>query len=516
MLCAGMAAVMLCPAVLAEGPATYNPFEMQVDTAEGYTEPSPAATAGSGGTVNPFEGASSGGTGFGSANANITAEELFGDNANTGTLNTAATQAPAATSNPFASDDAGGAVSTDAVNPIQPQPVATQTPSDTGSSNPFGVSTQATAAPAATATPLPNGASYNPFLSAQEAPAEALPAGTVMFVSVASTKLRTKAAENSGVISTVYFGQQLNATATQGDWAQVQSPNGKTAFCLLSDLTNSDPNTLSKTMYAQLNVTPVYKAPSQKMGRVRSLKKGDTVTMLAITSDGLWARVTDGTNYGFVPSIYLDDALPAEGTPVWCQAGSTAVMVNPENWIQISTLSLGQQCWLVGYASDNAIAKIRSAKGYVAYCDASALATADPATGNTPVYAQCTGKILATNTGSNARTININKNVQMMLLGVDQSQRWALVRARGRKLYVPYIYIGTERLGNNTRTVAVNQDVPLYNSANNDSGVLGTLPMGTRVSLVGGDLSFARVSVTSGGLQQPITGYVPLEYLTGV
>ena len=226
---------------------------------------------------------------------------------------------------------------------------------------------------------------------------------------------------------------------------------------------------------------------------MKNLKKGDTITVVAITSDGRWCRVTDGVKNGFVPTVYLDDAPQATGTPVWCVAGSTAIIVNPDSWIEISKLSFGQEVFLVGYTSNNTVAKIRTAKGYVAYCDASALSTANPATLTTPVYAQVTGRILSSSTAEKARHYHINKNNRLTLLGIDSSQYWALVKQGRRKLYVPYIFVGTSRPGKNYKVVVTNQDAPMYQGPQANSAVLATLPMGTRLYLTGIGESGAKV-----------------------
>ena len=246
---------------------------------------------------------------------------------------------------------------------------------------------------------------------------------------------------------------------------------------------------------------------------MKDLKKGDTITAVAITSDGLWYRVTDGAKYGFVPTVYLDDAPQATGTPVWCASGSTAVMVNPDSWIEIGKLSFGQEVFLVGYTSNNTVAKIRTSKGYVAYCDASALSTANPATLTTPVYAQVSGKILSKSTADNARHYHINKNNRLTLLGIDNSQFWALVKQGRRKLYVPYIFVGTSRPGKNYKVVVTNQDAPMYQGPQANSAVLATLPMGTRLYLTGIGASGAKVTTVSDGVTQAVNGYVPLQYL---
>lgn len=420
---------------------------------------------------------------------------------------------PLATAIPAAADPFGtgtGAVASATVAPVVNDPFgvggATQAPV---LNDPFGVGTASVAA-----TPAPEATigGYNPF-DPTAAPQAVQQTNAVMYVVAASAKLYKKADENSRRMGTLIFGDQVNVSATQGEWAQVTSPKGSNAYVRASDLSSANPNVLNKTMYAQLARVAVYKNPSRRSGRVKNLKKGDTITMVAITSDGLWCRVTDGTKYGFVPTVYLDDAPQATGTPVWCAAGVTAVMVNPESWIEISKLSFGQSVYLVGYTSNNTVAKIRSAKGYVAYCDASALSTANPATLSTPVYAQVTGRILSASASETGKHYFINKNNRLTLLGIDSSQYWALVKQGRRKLYVPYIFLGTSRLGKNYKVVVTNQDAPMYQGAEASSAVLATLPMGSRLYLTGIGESGAKVTTVSDGVNQAVTGYVPLQYL---
>jgi len=292
----------------------------------------------------------------------------------------------------------------------------------------------------------------------------------------------------------------------------VQTEQGLSGFCQLSSLSQADPNTMSKQMYAQVSKLAMSKSPTEKSGRVRTLQRDETVTVLAITPDGQWSRVTDGSKTGFVPTWCLDDAPYAEGTAVWCCLGSTDLMVNPDAWIRVSSLSYAQQVRLLGYLNNNTIAKIRSDKGYVSYCDVNALTTADPATLSTPVYAQATGYVLSNGTGSDASHFNLKKNTMMTLLGVDPNRNWALVKTGKRKLYIPYVFLGNDRPGKAYKVVINNQDAPLYQSYKEDAAILGTLPMGTRLNLLGGNGSFAKVStVTSGG--QSVTGFIGIQYL---
>ncbi len=450
----------------------YNPF------ASGDTD-SAAATDGAAASTNLFESDGASATG-------AVAEPVIGTSQNADPL---ANNAASVVNDPFG---VGGSVTTAA-------PVV---------NDPFGVGTAATPAPV---QPTETIGGYNPF-DATAAPA-AVQTNTVMYVAAASARLYKKADEKSRRMGVLNFGDQVTVTATQGDWAQVSSAKGTKAFCKLSDLSAANPNVMNKAMYAQLARVPVYRKPAKRSGRVKNLKKGDTITAVAITSDGLWYRVTDGAKYGFVPTVYLDDAPQATGTPVWCASGSTAVMVNPDSWIEIGKLSFGQEVFLVGYTSNNTVAKIRTSKGYVAYCDASALSTANPATLTTPVYAQVSGKILSSSTADNARHYHINKNNRLTLLGIDNSQFWALVKQGRRKLYVPYIFVGTSRPGKNYKVVVTNQDAPMYQGPQANSAVLATLPMGTRLYLTGIGASGAKVTTVSDGVTQAVNGYVPLQYL---
>ena len=481
-----LAALLLMPAAFAEpGEDTdlsgYNPFAGAETAATDTATVTDTATATDAAATNLFD----------STNAAI------GTNPNADPL-AVATAVPV--NDPFG---VGGATAAPAVN--DPFGVGNAV----AGNDPFGVGS---VAPTSTPTPAATIGGYNPF-DPTAAPAAAVQTNTVMYVTAASAKLYKKADENSRRMGSLTFGDQVTVTATQGEWAQVTSAKGAKAFCRLTDLSAANPNVLNKTMYAQLQRVPVYKNPTRRSGRVKNLKKGETITMVAITSDGLWSRVTDGAKYGFVPSVYLDDAPQAAGTPVWCASGSTAVMVNPENWIEISTLSFGQEVFLVGYTSNNTIAKIRTSKGYVAYCDASALSTANPATLTTPVYAQVSGRILSSAASESSKHYNINKNNRLTLLGIDTSQYWALVKQGRRKLYVPYIFVGTSRPGKNYKVVVTNQDAPLYQSADASSAVVATLPMGTRLYLTGIGQSGAKVTTVSDGVTQALNGYVPLQYL---
>lgn len=511
--CGALAAALLMPCAGAENPSDdvsgYNPFDEDATFETQVGAVAPAATplpmtdpfgAGSA-SSNPFDADGVGTTGGSSAMT-----DPFGTGGGTssamtdpfGTAGGAGSTAPTVMSDPFGT---AGELESSGTAP-------------SALTDPFGVSATAvpTMIPATTPVPLPAIGGNNPFDVGAATPMT--PTNAVMFVTASSLKISNRAEERAGTKATVSFGEQVTVTATQGEWAQVSTAKGVTGFCLLSALSSENPNTMSKLVYAQLPQVVVHTSPTVRSGRVRILKKGETITMVAVTSDGLWARVTDGEKTGFAPTVYLDDAPSAEGNVVWCGAASTPIMVNPDAWVQLSTLSFGQQVRLVGYVNNNAVAKIRNEKGYVAYCDVSALTTVDPANLNMPVYAQATGRVLFSAASFDApHRYHLNKNVRLTLLGLDPSQTWALVKQGGRKLYVPYVFLGSERLNQHFRVVVATQDAPLFQSAQPDAAVLGTLAAGSRLNLTGGDGRYAKVATMSDGVTQSVTGFIALESL---
>ena len=415
---------------------------------------------------------------------------------------------PEPTAAPVASTDANpfdlntGASTDNGANPFGAS-------ADTGA-NPFGtdaasVPGSSEAGPAIGTSSIPG---YNPFDPNSTPSVEtAVPTSMAMFVTASTVRIRRQPDETSGTLMTVAFGQQIQVTATQGEWAQIANVKNRTGYCQLKDLSSTDPNTMAKQMYAQFNRLPVYRTPSRRSGKLKWLKQGDVITVTAITSDGIWYRVTDGSKYGFVPTIYLDEAQASQGTPMWCAEAATAVLVNPDNWTEISKLSLGQQVSVVGYVENNTIAKIRSAKGYVAYCSASALSNANPATMNTPVYTQVSGRILFRNADLNGKSVGVGKNARLTLLGLDTTQFWALVKYNGRKYYTPYVLLGPARLGKGYRTVVTTQDTSLYRSA---TDVAGTIAANTRLYLTGFSGTAAQVATVTDGTTPQSQGFVQL------
>ena len=373
-----------------------------------------------------------------------------------------------------------------------PGPVVTPAPVDPAIADPFGIESRGAEPEAA-------------------APIGDISPGSQVYVSIGMLPLRETTSRDAGVVAVAALGQKLTVSAAQGEWARIQLEDGRMAYCETSGLALEDPVTLSRQVFAQMGGVNIHAAPSDDAQVIRVLNMGDVVTLTAVTSDGLWSRVTDGANTGFARTVCLDEAPAGAGTPVWCAVGATPVMVNPDHWTEIMRLSFGQPVELAGYwGGSSRIARIRTSGGYVAYCASSALTAADPLTMRATVYAQAGGSILFERPWTDAATASVSKGEAMTALGVDATQTWTLVEYGGRRAFIPYIFIGTAGPGDNARVVTAIRDTPFYSAPGE---IASTLPYGTRLYLVGGSAGIAAVYTIgdAGAPQDP--GYVQWEDL---
>lgn len=364
-------------------------------------------------------------------------------------------------------------------------------------------------------TAVSDGYSYSTF---DGTPAQTTTTNSTMFVSASALNILKEPQDSASVMTTVYFGQKLNVVITQGDWAGIENGSGVRGYCHLSALSSSNPDTMSKTMYTQLAKTPLYSKPHQKANKLRTYGQNEAVTVTAITSDGMWSHVRDANGQeGFIPTIELDDAQVAQGVQAWCYSASTPVVVNPDRWTQITTLSFGQECYVVSYLNNNTVAKIRTSAGYVAYCAASALTNTDPVTMSLPVYVQVAGKLLYTTAEDNSTSIEIPKNTALTLLGVDSSQTWALVRSSKNNLfYIPYIFLGEAKAQKDSyKVVVATGATQIYKSTSTGSDVTGSVQEGTRMYLIGYSTNGigALVRIIADNATSEGEGYIPLKYL---
>jgi len=103
---------------------------------------------------------------------------------------------------------------------------------------------------------------------------------------------------SSKVLATFSYGSGLKVEAVNGSWARLL--NGTTVgYCRLSEISFTNPNTMTFTVYAQSNNVNVYTAPTESAKLMGTVSGNTKMTCLAVTDDN-WCRVQKGSYIGFI------------------------------------------------------------------------------------------------------------------------------------------------------------------------------------------------------------------------
>jgi cell wall-associated NlpC family hydrolase len=120
------------------------------------------------------------------------------------------------------------------------------------------------------------------------------------YVKTNSIKVYASASTSSEKLGTLNFGESITYVSKKGSWAKVQSDDGRTGFCKLSALTATNPNGNAKTYYAKQDGVTAYKRTSVSSTALKQFDRNAAVSVVAVTPDKKWCRVTQDGAYGFV------------------------------------------------------------------------------------------------------------------------------------------------------------------------------------------------------------------------
>ena len=133
---------------------------------------------------------------------------------------------------------------------------------------------------------------------------EAITPKTV-YISATTLPCYAQNSATSTVLGTMSFGESLSCTGTGDGWARVVNSSGTVGYCLLSGLTDKNPNSYNVTMYAQANGVKVYAKASTSSTVLSTLNLNSKVTAVAISSDKQWVRLQSGSVYSYALSSTL-------------------------------------------------------------------------------------------------------------------------------------------------------------------------------------------------------------------
>ena len=361
-------------------------------------------------------------------------------------------------------------------------------------------------------------------------PAElsALAASQTVYVTANTLPVYKTYSTSSKVLGTMSYGESMTLLATNSSWAYVKNSAGATGYCKLSGIGSSNPNKYSEKIYINSSNVKVYKKPDTSSGVMMTLSKNASYTAVAKTPDNEWARLKNGSAYGYVQMKYIstskvDDDAPS--TPdlttktVYISANTLNAYKSASTSSKVlGVMSYGESMTLLATSGD--WAQIRNSANAVGYCKLSGLTATNPNNLDVRVYVSSASAKVYKKPSTSAdvlTTVKLNDSFTAVAITADSA--WARVKSGSS-----YGYIQASKLSaSETEPEEPDEpDIPLvstvyisantlvaYSSPSTSSKNLGTMSYGERMTLLGVDGSWAKIQNSSGAV-----GYCKLDGLT--
>lgn len=350
------------------------------------------------------------------------------------------------------------------------------------------------------------------YLEKEDLTRSELANATLKYVYTYSLKVYDMPTKESSVREIVPFAKELIVIQEKLGWAKVLTINDRVGFCNAKQLTNTNPNNLHTTMYAQQKEVQVYLRPSVDAPLIDYLDRNQKVIAVAMTPMGDWVRLKNGKYYGYVQRQRLDYERFRKGDRAWISAESAKVYYDEKLDSVAGTLYFGQKVWLVSKSGERA--KIRSPLGLIGYCDLNAITEKDPNGLDQVVYTQVSGNYLFTSSTDISGRRNVEVNTEMTLVAVDKNNFWARVLYNGEYYYAPYVYLSHEKRLGDYKRVRTTQAAVIREGTKQSSNVVTAVPAGTDLWLVGATDNRAKVTTSPDANGKRYTGYIDLQSIS--
>ena len=371
-------------------------------------------------------------------------------------------------------------------------------------------------------------------------PAElsALAASQTVYVTANTLPVYKTYSTSSKVLGTMSYGESMTLLATNSSWAYVKNSAGATGYCKLSGIGTSNPNKYSEKIYINSSNVKVYKKPDTSSGVMMTLSKNASYTAVAKTSDNEWARLKNGSAYGYVQMKYISTSKVDDDAPSTPDLTSKTVYISANTLNayksastsskKLGALSQGQSVTVYAYNPDWAYIGLNGKYGF---CLRSGLTRSSSATHpdgdlSSAVPATVTAesvKVYQSASTSSKSLGTLRKGAEVNL--VKASQSWAYIELNGK-----YGYCALDAL---TRTSELNPGdsndagsgevigdknplgtatviqatAPVYDSMS-ASSPKATLKLGETVSFYGYDSKWVLIG------RSGVFGFVPRQYLS--
>ena len=351
-----------------------------------------------------------------------------------------------------------------------------------------------------------------------------IPLVSTVYISANTLVAYSSPSTSSKNLGTMSYGESMTLLGVDGSWAKIQNSSGAVGYCKLDGLTIENPNSLNTTIYVTETGAKLYAKPTTSATVLGTLKQNAKYTAVAMTTDKVWLRLTNGSSYGYLLTDYasteeVDDPAPGITGTVYISANTLVAYSSPSTSSKsLGTMSYGESMLLLGV--DDGWAKIQNSSGAVGYCKYGGLTSVNPNSLNLSMYAQSSGvKLYAKplTTATVSRTINQGDSV--IVIAVTGDGAWARVNLGSGK----YAYAQTKSISETKpdgddsgitdikkKTVYISATtLAVYASPSTSSASLGTMSFGESLSCTGVNSTWARVVNSSGAL-----GYCKLSGLS--
>lgn len=261
-----------------------------------------------------------------------------------------------------------------------------------------------------------------------------------VYVSESTLKCYSAASSSSKQVATLGYGESVSCIALDGEWAQVQAENGATAFCRVSGLTTTDPNTGLLTAYVVSGGANAYSRPGTSY-KSAALEGGTKLTVVALTPDKSWCRVKKSGNYAYIRASDLTTEKPE--TAVTTAKPVTAYVADNTVKIYSSTSKSASCIAVAGYgeklsctAVDGSWAKVEYGDA-TGWCYAGKLTTANPNASSVTVYAASDVKAYVRPDKSSSTLCTLSSGSSLKCVAITPDGDWLRVTASGKYGYVP-------------------------------------------------------------------------------
>ena len=336
---------------------------------------------------------------------------------------------------------------------------------------------------------LKNGSSYGYLLtdyaSTDEVDDPAPGVTGTVYISANTLVAYSSPSTSSKSLGTMSYGESMLLLGVDDGWAKIQNSSGAVGYCKYGGLTSVNPNSLNLSMYAQSSGVKLYAKPLTTATVSRTINQGDSVTVIAVTGDGVWARVNLGSGkYAYVQTKSISETRPdgddsgitdITKKTVYITATTLAVYASPStSSASLGTMSFGESLSCTGVNST--WARVVNSSGALGYCKLSGLSDTNPNTYNVALYAQSSGvKVYSKASTSSTVLTTLSLNAKVTGVAINADKSWIrLKNDSGSYGYVQASSVATTPDSGSTDSATVNKVIALAKAQSGKPYIYGT------------------------------------------